>query len=114
MKRIFIAGATSAIATACARRWADTDTQFYLVARNEERLQAVARDLEARGAQAHCDVLDLDKLEHLEAMLERCCSTLGTPDLSVIAHGTRRTDEDAHSKTAAEWASYVAEAGAAK
>lgn len=88
MKSIFIAGATSAIATACARRWAAPGTRFYLVARNEERLQAVARDLEARGASTHCEVMDLDDLPALERMLDRCCEALGSPDLSLLAHGT--------------------------
>ena len=48
MKNILIVGATSAIAAACARRWAAQGARLFLVARNGERLQQVAADLTAR------------------------------------------------------------------
>ena len=51
MKNILIVGATSAIAIACARQWTKEGARFFLVARNGERLEQVANDLTARGAQ---------------------------------------------------------------
>lgn len=38
MRRILIVGATSAIATACARIWSSEGARLFLVARNQEKL----------------------------------------------------------------------------
>lgn len=45
MKRILIIGATSAIATACARLWAAQGASLFLVGRDLGKLEAVAADL---------------------------------------------------------------------
>ena len=50
-KRVVILGATSGIAEAAARIWAARGARFGLVARNAEKLSAVAADLKARGAE---------------------------------------------------------------
>ena len=50
MKHILIVGASSAIATACARRWAEEGARYYLLGRTAGRLQDLAQDLQARGA----------------------------------------------------------------
>jgi short-subunit dehydrogenase len=89
MKNILIVGATSAIATACARRWAAQGARFYLVARNGERLRQVADDLTARGAAlAACHELDINAIDQHGAMLERCKAQLDTLDIVLIAPGT--------------------------
>ncbi|MEH6482683.1 MULTISPECIES: SDR family oxidoreductase [Pseudomonas] len=89
MKKILIIGATSAIATACARLWASQGAEFFLVARNDERLQQIATDLKARGAKAvtlhNMDVTDYDA--HPD-MLEKCLASLRQIDIALIAHGT--------------------------
>ena len=48
--KILIIGATSAIAKATARLYAEQGQELFLVARNEERLLALANDLKVRGA----------------------------------------------------------------
>ncbi|CAG9213144.1 oxidoreductase, short-chain dehydrogenase/reductase family [Paraburkholderia sabiae] len=89
MKNILIVGATSAIAIACARQWAKEGARFFLVARNGERLEQVAGDLTARGAQiATCHELDINRLDLHSAMLERCTSELGPFDVVLVAPGT--------------------------
>lgn len=89
MKNIVIVGATSAIATACARRWAAEGARFFLVARNAERLQQVADDLTARGAKlAVCHQLDVNEVGEHAAMLMRCQATLDTLDIVLVAPGT--------------------------
>jgi decaprenylphospho-beta-D-erythro-pentofuranosid-2-ulose 2-reductase len=50
MNRVMIIGATSAIAQATARLFAQRGDFLVLAGRNEERLQVVAADLEVRGA----------------------------------------------------------------
>jgi decaprenylphospho-beta-D-erythro-pentofuranosid-2-ulose 2-reductase len=88
MKQILIIGATSAIATACARRWAMEGATFFLVGRTEEKLGQVADDLSARGATVHTHLLDLNNLEQHSAMLDECFAKMGQVDVALIAHGT--------------------------
>jgi short-subunit dehydrogenase len=89
MKNVLIVGATSAIAIACARRWAAQGARIFLVARNSQRLQQVADDLTARGAKLvayHClDINDIDRHAH---MLADCQAKLGTLDIVLAAPGT--------------------------
>src|SRR5258708_5009690 len=88
-QRIGIIGATSAIAVACARRWAARGARFFLVARNAARLEQVAQDLLARGAAASArHVLDANSIEDHATMLEAAFSALGEIDTVLIAHGT--------------------------
>lgn len=88
MKRIVVFGATSAIAQACARIWAGRHDALFLVGRNAERLEAVAGDLEVRGAPkveflAH----DLADLEAHERLVGRADEALGGIDVALVAHG---------------------------
>ena len=87
--RVLIIGATSAMAAACARRWAADGAQLMLVGRDADKLEAVARDLTVRGAaSAATFVLDaLDTPRHAE-MLAAASRTLGAIDVVLIAHGT--------------------------
>src|ERR1700744_5152297 len=89
MKNILIVGATSAIALACARRWAAEGARFFLVGRHAERLQQAADDLVARGAQlAVCHQLDIDRLDQHSAMLDRWAAELAPLDVVLVAPGT--------------------------
>jgi short-subunit dehydrogenase len=94
MQRILIIGATSAIASACARLWAEQGNTFFLVARNEEKLQQTAADLQARGAHATTTYLmdALDISAHA-GMLKECLSNLQQIDIALIAHGTLPNQE---------------------
>ncbi len=89
MKRILVIGATSAIATACCRLWAEQGHEFFLVARDAEKLQQTAQDLEARGAKSvnsfTMDVLDTP--QHA-LMLQQCISTHRQFDIALVPHGT--------------------------
>lgn len=59
--RVIILGALSAIATAAARIYAAEGAAIMLVARNAERLNALAADLKARGAvQVETAAMDLE------------------------------------------------------
>ena len=89
MKRVLIIGATSAIATACARLWAAQGCTFFLVARNIEKVEQTAADLTGLGASAaHVHVMDATDMAAHQGMLEHCLSTLGQIDIALIAHGT--------------------------
>lgn len=89
MSRILIIGATSAIASACAREWAREGGQFFLVARNGEKLEQVAADLLGRGAQSvESFMMDANDIEVHSSMLERCLAAMKQIDVALIAHGT--------------------------
>ena len=89
MKNILIIGATSAIAEHCARLWAARADALYLVARSEERLQTMARDLAIRGAaQVGTYCADLNDLQVHANIIDAAEMALGDIDIVLIAHGT--------------------------
>jgi short-subunit dehydrogenase len=87
MRRIFIFGATSALAEATARRFAFSGTSFFLTARDRNKLEALADDLRVRGAAkvAAADALDFDRHQ---ALVNTAFEALGGLDTVLIAHGT--------------------------
>jgi len=89
MKRVLIIGATSAIASACARAWAEQGCEFFLVARSVEKLEQVKADLAARGAKAVA-VYRMDATDFAAhgPMLESCITAMRQIDVALIAHGT--------------------------
>lgn len=88
MRKILIIGATSAIAEASARVWANRGAALYLVGRDPARVAAIAADLRIRGAAivAH-EAQDLNDFAAHEAMLDRAALALGRFDIVLIAHG---------------------------
>lgn len=84
MKRILIVGATSGIATACARIWAIEKNELVLVARNSEKLEQIAGDLRARGAIVAMHVMDATDVAAHAAMLDAA----GAVDVALVAYGT--------------------------
>jgi decaprenylphospho-beta-D-erythro-pentofuranosid-2-ulose 2-reductase len=81
-------GATSAIAEATLRLWAARGARFFLVARNPDKLNAVAADLRTRGAgSVATHVMDLDDTSAHAAMLAAAAENLGTIQIALLAHG---------------------------
>ncbi len=88
-RSILIVGATSAIAEATARIFANHGDRLYLVARNRDRVNAVAQDLKVRGAAlVEVEVMDVNDLHLHEPMIERAASVLGELHAVLLAHGT--------------------------
>ncbi|MET3106079.1 decaprenylphospho-beta-D-erythro-pentofuranosid-2-ulose 2-reductase [Oxalobacteraceae bacterium GrIS 2.11] len=89
MKKIVIIGANSAIAEASARIWAQRGDYVFLVARNPEKLEALAADLRVRGGpRVETCCMDVnDVAAHVE-MLDAAAQKLGGIDTILIAHGT--------------------------
>ena len=89
MRNILIIGATSAIAEATARRFAQDGDRLYLVARNPERLAATASDLKIRGAtQVETLVMDANDADQHAKLIVQAEVALGGLDTVLIAHGT--------------------------
>jgi short-subunit dehydrogenase len=89
MRRLVIFGATSAIAEATAREFAERGAALFLVGRSTERLAAIAADLRIRGA-SHVafQAQDLRDVGSYEALLNAADQALGGLDAALIAHGT--------------------------
>lgn len=89
MQKILIIGATSAIAEACAKRFAAQGHNLYLLARNGSRLESLAQDLRVRGATAvHCTSFEANALDTHQALLTQVKTELNGLDRVLIAHGT--------------------------
>jgi len=89
MRKILIVGATSAIAQALARTYAEDGDRLFLTARGAERLAAMAADLRVRGAD-RIETLQLDSndLDRHQDLIIRADAALGGLDVALIAHGT--------------------------
>ena len=87
-KKILVLGATSGIAEATCRIWASQGASLFLVARNAEKLAAVAQDLKTRGA-SYVDtaVADLDDTDGHPQLLAHAVNSLTGMDIAYLAHG---------------------------
>src|SRR6195952_2189601 len=87
-KKIPILGATSGIAEATCRIWAAEGASLFLVARNAEKLAAVAADLKTRGA-TYVDtaVADLDDTDSHPALLAHAINSLTGMYIAYLTHG---------------------------
>lgn len=99
---VLVLGATSAIASGVMRPLAEHGARFYLVARNPEKLKAVASDLLTRGASAvFLQVMDLDDTTAHPVLLAAALKELETIDLALLAHGILGDQEKAQADFAA-------------
>lgn len=96
MQRILIIAATSAIAEATARLYAERGAALYLLARDTEHLATIAADLATRGAarieHAGLDVTDFDA--QAERIAEAWTAFDGL-DIALIAHGSGEHEHEA-------------------
>ena len=95
-RKILVLGATSGIAEATCRIWAAQGASLFLVARNSEKLAAVAADLKARGA-SYVDtaVADLDDTDAHPALLAHAVNSLTGMDIAYLAHGILGDQDEA-------------------
>lgn len=84
-----IVGATSAIAHETAKCFARDGAEFFLVARNAEKLQDVSNDLKVRGAKrVETFLLDVNDHERNEELVDSAVLALDGLDAVLISHGT--------------------------
>ncbi len=89
MRKTLIVGATSSIAQATARLFAEAGDALFLVARNRDRLQVLARDLCVRGAESvDVEVLDVLDYPSHQPVIETAIHAMQGLDLVLIAHGS--------------------------
>jgi decaprenylphospho-beta-D-erythro-pentofuranosid-2-ulose 2-reductase len=88
-ERILIVGATSAIAQAVGRLFAAEGARLFLVARNRDRLEAIAADLRVRGAvEVSVETFDAASRVGLDDLVGRAWSAFGGIDGVLVAHGS--------------------------
>lgn len=101
MTNILIIGATSAIAKATARRYAQQGASLYLLSRNQEQLETLAADLRIRGAsRVNWGCLDVNDFDQHERAIERAWESLGAIDILLVSHGTLPNQKDCEKKVA--------------
>lgn len=93
---VAIFGATSGIATAVARRYAETGHRLVLVGRDATALAVLRADLAGLGAPA-TEVLEADftRLETLPALATAAWERFGFLDVALLAYGTMAPQDDA-------------------
>lgn len=89
-KRIVIVGATSAMATHCARLWVQgQNVDVMLIGRNIEKLERLANDLRARSANSIVSVMQTDFTRASDIQLTiNAVAASGNIDIALIAHGS--------------------------
>jgi len=70
MKKVLITGASEGIGKAIALRLATEDMSLMLLARNEEKLEAVKKEVEVLGGNAHVVVCDMRSQEAVVAVAD--------------------------------------------
>lgn len=92
--KLVIFGATSAIAMATARRYAEEKAVMLLVGRDEDKLGDLRNDLLTRGArEVYSYSADLSVVDQHEKMLEQLDSILPDFNAVLIAYGTLSDQE---------------------
>ena len=95
MKRILVFGATSAICHELLNLYAQSGSDFYLLARDGGKLKAVAADLKARGGTVSGEAyFDFNSWESIAETVLDAKAKLGHLDLILVAHGTLPNAED--------------------
>jgi len=86
--RVLVIGATSAIATAVTRRYAQRGARLFVVGRRPDALEAAAADLRVRGArEVESAQLDVNDIQQHRVVLDAAWSKWAGLDVVLIAHG---------------------------
>jgi len=95
MRKIVIVGATSAIAEATCRLFAENGDSLYLIGRGRERLDSISKDLKIRGAnEVHTYALDMSQINKHKKLLESAELAMGGMDILFVAYGTLPDQKD--------------------
>lgn len=89
-KLVLITGASSGIGEALAKRYGRAGANVLLLARNAERLAAVADAIKRAGGAATAYVIDLANADAIEETSAKIAREVGTPDILVNNAGAGR------------------------
>jgi len=89
MQNVLIIGATSAIAQAVARQFAERGANLVLWARSAEKMEVVASDLRTRyQVKVVIEAFDFVDFSHHAPALDRAIAARGELDIAVLCHGS--------------------------
>ena len=94
-KSILITGASSGIGEALAREYAAPGVTLHLSGRNQERLNAVKTDCEARSATVHTQIIDVTDENSMSDWILGC----GALDLVIANAGVSSSINAAEAKS---------------
>src|SRR5690554_5678407 len=80
-RTVFITGASSGFGAACARKFAADGHQLILLARRQERLQALADEL--TNCKTHLISIDITDQQALEAAIQSLPGAFNSPDILI-------------------------------
>jgi NAD(P)-dependent dehydrogenase (short-subunit alcohol dehydrogenase family) len=100
-KRAVVFGGGGSIGTAVAKQFASEGAEVFLAGRTAESVDAVAKQIEAAGGQAHADVVDALDAAAVEGYLESVVQQAGSLDIEFNATGPR-VSEYANGKPAVD------------
>ena len=102
MANVLVIGATSAMAEAAIRLWAERGDALFLVGRNAQKLQSIADDCSVRGAsQVTVAAADLNDFAQHPQLIQSAFDALGSVDVALIAHGTLGDQQQSQASYAA-------------
>ncbi len=87
-KVVLIAGGTGGIGSATAKLFAKTGAKIVLAARNREKADAIAAEINESGGEAYAVDLDVTDASSVQKMAETVVGELGRIDVLVNAFGT--------------------------
>lgn len=91
-KVVIVTGASSGIGEAAAREFGREGAKVVLAARRVDKLEALAKEIEALGSQTLVVQADLSKLEDIHKMVNNTLQTYGRIDVLVNNAGFGRLD----------------------
>jgi len=86
----FVTGASQGIGRACALQLAEAGSVVALVARNEEKLASVAREIEAKGGQAATFLMDVSNEDEVKAVVKAAIERFGKIEILVNNAGVTK------------------------
>jgi 3-oxoacyl-[acyl-carrier protein] reductase len=89
-KTAFVSGASQGIGRACALTLAKMGARIALAARNEDKLAAVAAEIEAAGGQAKPFVMDVSEEDSIKAAAKAATAHFGSVEILVNNAGITR------------------------
>jgi len=83
-RAVLITGASSGVGRALALRFAATTARLVLIGRDAARLEAVAAEVESRGARAECELVEFDDKAAVDQLGARLAARL--PAIAALLH----------------------------
>ena len=107
MNTVLITGASSGFGEACARHFAAAGDRLILVARSEDKLSALASELDANAAGVHVAVCDMQDRDAVLGLVEGLPAEFQSIDILVNNAGLALGIKGAHEADLDDWETMV-------